>query len=189
MSHRIRHDRTTARIGSVAALGIAMMLATAACSSASGDPASAERAVAPSAVATTIEATGTIPPSGVPTFGAALADGSLPFTGSYRLDGDLSGTVSGSGTMSVDAVSNTFTQHETTSTFDGTLVGVGRGTLRFVTTIDATKIGAPTEEKGSVTSGTGDLSGLTGTIVMRFAVSTDGSSHDGTYTVTLTRPA
>jgi len=173
----------------VAALGIAMMLAAAACSSASGDPASPTQAAAPSPIPTTIEVTGTIPPSGVPTFGAALADGSLPFTGSYRLDGDLSGTVTGSGTMSIDTRNNTFTQHETTSTFDGTLLGVGRGTLTFVTTIDTTKVAAAIEEKGSVAGGTGDLSGLTGTIVMRFTATTDGSSHDGTYTVTLTRPA
>jgi hypothetical protein len=146
MSHRNRHDhRPTVRGRWIAALGIVMLLATAACSSASGDSAAATTSAAPasSPAPTTIEATGTIPPSGVPTFGTALADGSLPFTGSYRLDGDLSGTVTGSGTMSADSVNSTFTQHETTSTFDGTLDVVGRGTLTFVTTIDATKFTDP----------------------------------------------
>jgi hypothetical protein len=175
----------------IAALGMTLVLAAAACSSASGDstpPAQPAASASPPAPIT-IEATGTIPPAGVPTFGTALADGSLPFTGSYRLNGDLSGTVTGSGTKTIDSVNSTYTQHTTTATYDGTLVGAGRGTLTLVTTIDETKLTDPAEEKGTVSGGTGDLAGLTGTIVMRYSVSTDGQEHDGTYTVNLTRSA
>jgi len=176
-------------------LGVALVLAVAACSSASGDSASPNQSTTstsstapPTTATTTIEATGTIPPSGAPTFWPAQADGSLPFTGTYTTEGDLSGTVSGSGTLSIDSAKSTFTQHETTATFDGTLAGVGRGNLTFVTTIPETSITAPTVvESGTVSGGTADLAGLTGTIEMHYAVNADGSEGAGNYIVKLTR--
>jgi hypothetical protein len=223
----VKHIRV--RSGSTAVLGIAMVLATVACSStedastsrqsttapsttpaapatsAAAPPTSAAATVdvvepAPTNVPSTstsptapptstteaIEATGTIPPSTPPAFGTPQADGSLPFTATYTLEGDLAGTVSGAGTLSFDSAKSTFTQHETTATFDGTLAGVGHGTLTFVTTIPETSTTAPAVETGSVSGGTGDLAGLVGTIELRYTVTADGSPGPGSYTVTLT---
>jgi hypothetical protein len=133
---------------------------------------------------TKIVATGTLPPSPAPTFGAPAADGSLPFTATYQMVGDLTGQVTGTGTMTIDNVAKTYTQHETTGTFVGTLRGVGPVTLTFVTTIPTTALTAAARESGSATGSGGKVKGYRGTIVNTFTVEANGPGA-GTYTVKL----
>jgi hypothetical protein len=137
-------------------------------------------------IPTKIVATGTFPPSPLPTFGTANADGSVPFIATYTLVGDLSGDVTAAGSMSFDNANQTFTQHRTVSTFVGALAGVGPVRLKFVTTIPATKLTADTTESGSVVATTGRVKGYRGTIINQIA--NDGTGQNagsGTYTITL----
>jgi hypothetical protein len=137
-------------------------------------------------IPTKIVATGTFPPSPLPTFGTANADGSLPFTATYSLVGDLTGDVTATGTMSIDNANQTFTQHRTVGTFVGTLAGVGPVRLKFVTTIPTTKLSADTTESGSVVATAGKVKGYRGTIVNQISNDATGQSvGTGTYRITL----
>lgn len=133
-------------------------------------------------------ARGDLPPSPAPLVGASSGpDDPLPFTASYQLGGDLTGTVSVQGLMLVDTTAGTFTQFETIGTFSGSLEGVGRGTLILTTTVPETHIvGDEIVESGAVSGGTGALAGFEGLIEMRFSFDGDGQPF-GTYTVTLER--
>ena len=135
-----------------------------------------------------IVARGDLPPSPAPVFGASSGpDDPLPFTATYQLVGDLTGTVSVQGSMLVDSGAGTFTQFETIGTFSGSLKGVGRGTLVVTTTVPETHIiGEETVESGTVSDGTGAFAGFEGTIENRFTFDDDGQPV-GTYTVTLER--
>ena len=135
-----------------------------------------------------IVARGDLPPSPAPVFGASSGpDDPLPFTATYQLVGDLTGTVSVQGSMLVDSGAGTFTQFETIGTFSGSLKGVGRGTLIVTTTVPETHIiGEETVESGTVSDGTGAFAGFEGTIENRFTFDDDGQPV-GTYTVTLER--
>ena len=111
----------------------------------------------------------------------------MPFTATYQLVGDLTGTVSVQGSMLFDTAAGTFTQFETTGTFSGSLEGVGRGTLILTTTVpESPLVGAETVESGTVSEGTGALAGFEGAIEMRFTFDDDGQPL-GTHTVTLER--
>ncbi len=133
-------------------------------------------------------ARGDLPPSPSPVFGASSGPGDpLPFTATYQLVGDLTGTVSVVGSMLIDTDAGTFTQFETIGTFSGSLAGVGRGTLILTTTVPESPIvGAETVESGTVSDGTGALTGFEGTIESRFTFDDDGQPV-GTYTVTVQR--
>ena len=135
-----------------------------------------------------IVARGDLPPSPSPVFGASSGpDDPVPFTATYQLVGDLTGTVSVQGSLLFDTAAGTFTQLETIGTFSGSLEGVGRGTLILTTTVPETRIiGAETVESGTVGNGTGAFTGFEGTIEMRFTFDDDGQPG-GTYTVTLER--
>ncbi len=135
-----------------------------------------------------IVARGDLPPSPSPVFGAGSGPGDpVPTTATYQLVGDLTGTVSVVGSISFDTAAGTFTQFETIGTFSGSLEGVGRGTLIFTTTVPETPIvGAETVESGTVSDGTGALTGFEGTIENRFTFD-DDAQPVGTYTVTLER--
>jgi hypothetical protein len=143
-----------------------------------GQPAAIERIVA----------RGDLPPSPAPVFGATSGPNDpVPFTATYQLVGDLTGTVSVQGSMLFDTSAGTFTQLETIGTFSGSLEGVGRGTLILTTTVPETPIiGAETVESGTVNDGTGALAGFDGTIEMRFTFDDDGQPV-GTYTATIER--
>ena len=135
-----------------------------------------------------IVARGDTPPSPSPVFGVSPGPGDpVPFTATYPLVGDLTGTVSVVGSIFIDTAAGTFTQFETIGTFSGSLEGVGSGTLIFTTTVPETPIvGAETVESGTVSDGTGALAGFEGTIENRFTFDGDGQPV-GTYTVTLER--
>jgi hypothetical protein len=135
-----------------------------------------------------IVARGDLPPSPSPVFGAGSGpDDPVPFTATYQLVGDLTGTVSVQGSMLLDTAAGTFTQLETTGTFSGSLEGVGRGTLTLTTTVPETPIiGGETVESGTIGNGTGAFTGFNGTIEMRFTFDDDGRPV-GTYTVTMER--
>jgi hypothetical protein len=135
-----------------------------------------------------IVARGDMPPSPAPVFGATSGPNDpVPFTATYQLVGDLTGSVSVQGSMLFDTSKGTFTQLETIGTFSGSLEGVGRGTLILTTTVPETPIvGAETVESGTVSDGTGALAGFEGTIEMRFTFDDDGQPV-GTYTATMER--
>ncbi len=135
-----------------------------------------------------IVARGELPPSPAPVFGASAGPGDpLPFTATYQLVGDLTGTVSVVGSLLIDTDAGIFTQFETIGTFSGSLEGVGRGTLILTTTVPETPInGAETVESGTVGDGTGAFTGFEGAIENRFHFD-DGGQPVGTYTVTLQR--
>jgi hypothetical protein len=132
-----------------------------------------------------IVATGTIPPSPAPNFGTALPDGSLPFTATYQMDGDLTGEVSGKGTMSLPT-GGTFVQHKTVGKFVGTLAGVGRVRLTFLTTVPESRIDATSfTESGTAHATSGKIKGYKGTIANKISGPGD---LGGTYRVKLQRP-
>ena len=132
-----------------------------------------------------ITAKGTLPRTLPFNVGAALADGSRPFTVAYRMAGDLTGQVTAQGTIILNNAKKTLTRHMT-GKFVGRLKGVGPVTLTFVTTLPATSFTAAATEAGTATGITGKVKGYTGTIVNKFPATAPGGKIGATsYTVTL----
>jgi hypothetical protein len=185
MRQNLRATRTAA---GVAILIVGAFTVTACSDDEPSEPAQSTTSAASSTtppVVETIIAKGTRPAGEAPIFGDALPNGALPFTSSGELKGDLTGDVEGSGTVTIDETAKTYTLHKTTSTFTGDLVAIGRGSFTFVVSSTATPFGGEVTAKGTVSDGTDDLKGWSGTIVEKYKVSETGEAGPGTYTVTV----
>jgi hypothetical protein len=98
---------------------------------------------------------------GVRTSGDALADGSIPITGSWTLEGEMTGDVTLTGS-NFAVPPNGDIGGTTDYVFTGTIDGLGTGTLTFSDEWVSDLVNGGVDMTITVTGGTGDFAGLLG---------------------------